>query len=79
MVRTSVPDSNKWTAKACRSEWGVIGFGMPHRRRAFWHACSTAALLMGRPGRSPGKSQCLGRSTRHQSRRMSSSVGESIT
>ena len=39
----------------------------------------TRRSLMGCPGRSPGNSQCGGRFTRHQSRRIASSFGESIT
>ena len=34
IVRTSVPASSKWTANAWRSEWGVMGVSMQHRRRA---------------------------------------------
>jgi hypothetical protein len=57
MVRMSVPDSSKWTAKTCRNECGVIGLGVRQRRRACWHARSTVARVTGRPGRSPGYSQ----------------------
>ena len=45
----------------------------------FWQACSTASLLMCRPGMSPGNSQWRGLFTRHQVRKISSRVGESIT
>jgi hypothetical protein len=41
---------------------GVMGFANRARRRALWHACPTASLVMGCPGRSPGKSQVVGRS-----------------
>jgi hypothetical protein len=75
MVRTSVPCSRRWTANACRSECGVMGLGMWQRARAFWHACSTASLLMCCSNRSPGKSQCGGFSKRHQSRRMAKQFG----
>jgi hypothetical protein len=75
MVRTSVPCSRRWTANACRSECGVMGLGMWQRAHAFWHACSTASLLMCCSNRSPGKSQCGGFSKRHQSRRMAKQFG----
>ena len=56
MVRTSVPDSSKCTANACRRECGVTGLVMPAMRRANLHASSTADLVIGCPGRSPGNS-----------------------
>src|SRR5260370_2742939 len=46
---------------------------------AFWHASSTAALVMWPPTRSPGKSHCLGLFTGHQRRRICSNFGESMT
>jgi hypothetical protein len=78
MVRMSVPCSKRWTAKACRSECGVIGLEILQIRWAAWHSFSTANLVMCRPGKSPGKSQSLGFSTRHQARRISRSFGESM-
>ena len=39
----------------------------------------TALRVIGASGRSPGKSQCRGRWTFHQARRIASSFGESIT
>src|SRR5712691_2736461 len=48
--------------------------------RSHWEVLAAAALLLMRcPGRSPGKSQDVGRSRRHQSRKISRSLGESIT
>src|SRR5271168_4707605 len=38
MVRTSVPDSSRCTAKAWRSECGVTGLDRPENRCAFWQA-----------------------------------------
>src|ERR1022692_4097259 len=61
MVRTSVPDSSKWTANAWRMEWGVIGLRMPESRRAFWQANSTELLSIGWPLTSPSNSQPFGR------------------
>jgi len=52
---------------------------MPESLRAFLQASSTADVLMELSGKSPGKSQCRGLLTRHQVRRISSSVGESMT
>jgi len=74
-----VPDSSRWTANPCRSKCGVIGLRMPESLRAFLQASSTADVLIGLSGRSPGKSQCRDLLTRHHERRISSSVGESIT
>src|SRR5664279_1888728 len=64
MVRTSVPDSRRWTAKAWRSEWGVMGLRIFERRRAFAQAPSTASAVMGCPRTSPGNSQPFGRVAR---------------
>ena len=66
------------------------GEGVPQAVRGNWLANreAEAGFLTGQfhgiPGdvpapMSPGKSQCRGFSTRHQSRRISSSFGESIT
>ena len=55
------------------------GFGEPGRQCASWHARSTAPLVMGVLGSSPGKSQCWGRRSCHHARRISSRLGESIT
>ena len=49
------------------------------RRPTSRQACRTASGVVGVSGRSPGKSQCRGRSTCHQARRAASSLGESIT
>ena len=35
MERISVPDSSRWTAKACRSECGVIGLATVARHTAY--------------------------------------------
>jgi len=61
MVRTSVPDSSKWTANPWRSEWGVIGLRMREIRRAFRQASSTELLSMGWPSTSPSNSHPFGR------------------
>ena len=65
--------------KACRSACGETGLAKRARRAATWQARPTAFRVIGFSGRSPGKSQCRGRSTCHQARRTSSSFGESIT
>src|SRR5271165_6408861 len=75
MVRTSVPCSRRWTAKACLKECGVMGLEILQIRWTFWHSCSTAERLMCWPGMAPGKSQCSGLSTRHHSRRICNSLG----
>jgi integrase len=51
----------------------------PLRRCAFSQTFATAARLMGRSDRSPGNNQRGGRCTCHQARKISSSLGESIT
>ena len=43
MVRMSVPDSSRWTAKACRSEWGVTCLESWASSRADLHADSHGA------------------------------------
>ncbi|EDT39880.1 hypothetical protein BamMEX5DRAFT_4329 [Burkholderia ambifaria MEX-5] len=60
ILRTSVPASSRWVAKAWRNECGVIGFWIPLRWRAIRHANPTADRLMGCPGISPGNSHSLG-------------------
>ena len=79
MVRRSVPASSKWTAKAWRSPCGEMCFFRPARLAACRQASWTALRVIGVPGRSPGKSQCRGRSTFHQARSTASSFGDSIT
>ena len=79
MVRRSVPASSRWTANAWRSACGETGLARRARRTASWHAYRTASRVIGVSGRAPGKSQCRGRSTFHQARRIASSFGESIT
>jgi hypothetical protein len=51
------------------------------RGRAMWSSSITSpcTVVIGRPGRWPGKSQRRDRLTRHQSRKIASSVGESTT
>src|SRR6516225_1941951 len=58
MVRRSVPASSRWTAKAWRSECGLMGLAMPARTRAVRQACSTACVVIGRP-KYPGNSHSL--------------------
>src|SRR5207302_1477393 len=53
-----------------RMECGVIGLEIWQMRRAFRHICATEVVVMCWPGAPPGKSQCPGLSTRHQSRRI---------
>ena len=60
MVRRSVPNSSRWTANAWRRECGVTGRVMPDRSRASRQACSTANLVIGSPGRSPGNNHSPG-------------------
>ena len=80
MVRTSVPASNRWTANACRKRMRCDRFGnIATSRRLVGTADSTVCLPTWLPTRSPGKSHPLGLSTRHQSRRISRSFGESMT
>jgi hypothetical protein len=76
MVRTSVPDSSKCAANACRSECGVIGLTSRHRRCACWQARCTVWTSIWRLPPLPGNSHRLGRATRHQRRRISRSLGE---
>jgi len=51
--------------KSVSSKCGVIGLRIPESLRAFLQASSTADVLMGLSGKSPGKSQCRGLLTRH--------------
>ena len=48
-------------------------------RRAFRHIAATEVVVMCWSGAPPGKSQWLGLSIRHQARKISNSLGESIT
>ena len=61
-VRTSVPTSSKWTAKAWRSECGVTGLPSRLRYRARRHAHWTVPFCIGCPGCRPGKSHRADRS-----------------
>jgi hypothetical protein len=58
---------------------GSNQLGNRDRRWACWQALLTEWVVIGRPGRAPGKSQGRDRFTRHQSRKISSSFGDSMT
>ena len=60
-------------------QYDTYGLEILHIRCTCRHSNATALGVICPPGRSPGKSQCPGLSTRHQSRRISSNFGESIT
>ena len=58
------PGLEQMDREGSRRLCGVTGLDNPERRCAVWQASPTACLVIGSPGRSPGKSQSLGRTVR---------------
>ena len=74
-----VPEAVRLQPAEIDSQRMVIRVEIRAARCASWQADSTLTVVMCRPGIGPGKSHGLGWARRHQSRRISSSRGESMT
>ena len=78
MTRISISCSRRWVAKLCRSVCSETRLLISASWAAMWQMRFNWRVVIGLTGFWPGNSQAQGLPMRHHSRRISSSIGESM-